>query len=245
MSSSSSTRSIGWRAGPLLAASALALSACASGPSSDKPGAEAAVTTTEQFTLQTTQRSDEIRLDPHPAGLSGAQVAALAALAGRWQDSGGGPIVIQTPATSDQQAARRAASESRILLLNAGVPFAMVRETSYAPAAGQPAAIVVGFVAREAVVPRCGTQWENISNTSTNKPMQNFGCAVTANMAAQIANPADIEGPRAVDPADAGRRAFVIDNYRQSKMTAGAKDSQSSGAVSAKGGGSSGGGSGG
>jgi pilus assembly protein CpaD len=160
---------------------------------------------------------------------------------------GGGPNTTPTPAAPDPRAAGRAAAESRLVLQGAGVPSEMVRQASYQPAGGQPSAIIVGFLAHEAVVSRCGRDWENVSDTGGNAPMHNFGCAVTANMAAQIANPADIQGPRASGPADAGRRVFVIDNYRQSKMTAGAKDSQSSGAVSAKGdsGGSSGGGSGG
>ena len=44
-------------------------------------------------------------------------------------------------------------------------------------------------------------------------------CAQQRNLAAQIANPADLLGPRTVDPADAERRAVVFDKYRQGRPT--------------------------
>jgi pilus assembly protein CpaD len=220
----------GWSLAALAVLGA-ALCACAS-PRADKSPTPVATTPTQQFPLDATAHADEISLDPHPAGLSEGQAAALTALMQRWQDAGGGMITVQVPVRA-WSAASLAAEQARLLLLRLGVPPERVRLASYEATSGQPAVIVVGFTAYEPVVPHCGTHWENIANTWQNKPMSNFGCAVTANMAAQIANPADIAGPRAVDAPDAGRRALVIDNYRQGKLTAGAKDQQSSGTVSA------------
>ena len=41
----------------------------------------------------------------------------------------------------------------------------------------------------------------------------NFGCAQQRNLAAQIANPADLIGPRTMTPSDPERRAVVIGRY--------------------------------
>ena len=98
---------------------------------------------------------------------------------------------------------------------------------------------MVAYTTYQAEIPRCGLKWGNLSSNGKNKPMDNFGCAVTANMAAQIANPADIAGPRSADPTDAGRRTTVIDKYRQGQSTAGAVEAGSSGTLSALGSGGS------
>jgi len=116
------------------------------------------------------------------------------------------------------------------------VPEVRVRRVGYAPEAASAAPIVVAYQTYRAMIPRCGLEWENLSTNSQNRPMQNFGCAVSANMAAQIANPADLAAPRTLDPTDAGRRTTVIDKYRQGQGTAGEADRSASGTLSSIGG---------
>ena len=61
-------------------------------------------------------------------------------------------------------------------------------------------------------------------------------CALAAaSVHAQIADPADIEGPRAEDPTDAGRQTTVVDKYRLGQTTGGAADTRASGQVSSVG----------
>ena len=221
----------------LLAAASLTLAACATGPE-PATAAKAVVLPTEQYPLEVAGHPDEIRLAAHASGLSLEQRAALARLANRWLDSGGGALTVQTPIKgADPRAASETSLQAMALLLSMGAPAERVRQVGYEPTAPDlankgPAPVIVGFAAYEAVIPKCGTVWENLSANSKNKPMGNFGCAVSANMAAQIANPGDIAQPRADDPVDAGRRAFVLDKYRTGEATSGAKDAQSSGAVS-------------
>lgn len=50
-------------------------------------------------------------------------------------------------------------------------------------------------------------------------------------MAAQVADPRDINGPRTMDASDAGRRATVLDKYRKGEITAAASDDRSRGTV--------------
>ena len=60
----------------------------------------------------------------------------------------------------------------------------------------------------------------NLADDRRNLPYPNFGCAQQHNLAAQIANPADLLGPRTMDPADQERRAIVLDKYRRGETNA-------------------------
>jgi pilus assembly protein CpaD len=188
----------------------------------------------DQFPLRAEAHPDEIRLAAHPNGLSLEQRGALAAMLGRWRETGGGALTIRMPLHgADPQAAHETSQRTRDFLIAMGAPAERVVQTGYEPPAGPaPAPILVDFAAYEAVIPACGRSWENLSQTTKNRPSENFGCALVANAAAQIANPGDIAAPRATDPADAGRRTYVIDRYRQSESTAGANEKGASGAVS-------------
>ncbi|MCE7030323.1 CpaD family pilus assembly protein [Jiella avicenniae] len=66
----------------------------------------------------------------------------------------------------------------------------------------------------------CGRWPEDLSETSENKNYYNFGCASQQNLAAQIADPRDLLGPRGMDPSDAQRRTNVIEKYRKGELTA-------------------------
>ena len=94
----------------------------------------------------------------------------------------------------------RSAHNARAALEEMGVE---VRMGAYDGAPGAP--ILVGFNSYQAVIPQCGA-WTNLTATRDNAGYANFGCAITANMAAQIANPADIAGPQPMDPTDAAKQ---------------------------------------
>ena len=55
---------------------------------------------------------------------------------------------------------------------------------------------------------------------------------MTANIAAQIANPRDLIAPAVMTPGDNGRRAVVLDKYRKGDITSSAKDDQADGKTS-------------
>lgn len=204
------------------------LSACASDAINGGP-AYTGLTPTEQFAIEVRQRPDEIRLAPNPAGLSPAQEAAVADLSERWRDSNGGVITIQAPAAVDAMATTEGA---RAMLITMGADPGQVRVVSYTAPQGMAPAVIVGFASYEALGPQCGGEWENLASDRGNKPYRNFGCSVTANVAAQIANPRDLLNPRATDPADAARRSVVLEKYRKGEVTSTAKDDQAVGTLS-------------
>jgi pilus assembly protein CpaD len=190
-----------------------------------------AITPTEQFAITVSSSPDQILLAPHPQGLSDAQADALAALVDRWRDAGGGSITILAPAGGQGQA-YHAAAAIEAALEDQGVPADEIRLGGYnATHAGAP--IAVGFKAYKARGPECGRDWKSFTASRENQVNNNFGCATTADIAAMIANPADLLAPRPMDPSDAQRRETVLGKYRAGAVTSTTKDPQADGAVSA------------
>ena len=209
---------------------ALGLAACASGPEAfDRPG----LTPTEQFAIDVRSEPQEIRLGAHHDGVSPNQARALATFAEGWIDVSGGDVSVRTPAKpSDPAATFRTASDARDVLVSRGVSPERIQIVGY-DAGGDPhAPIIVGYARYVAKGPQCGASWDNLASDFSNQEDKNFGCAVTANVAAQIADPRDILARRASDYPDANRRQNVMDHYRKGDITSAAKDSQASGAVS-------------
>ena len=90
----------------------------------------------------------------------------------------------------------------------------------------------VSFIAYKAIARECGDWSENLAFTLENHTNRNFGCATQRNIAAMVADPRDLLGPRRFDPADANRAATVIGKYQQGQPTAAEKTEAQSGAVS-------------
>ena len=194
-----------------LSLAALSLAACAaSGPS------VVALTPGSQYGLKVESGADRIALAPHADGLSDAQQQALKALAARRADVGGGVITLSLPhGPADAAAAGRTADAAQTVLAVAG---AQVQRSTY-ESDDPKAPLLVSFGYDKAVVPRCG-RWDDLTATGNNDSYGNFGCAVNANMALQIAHPSDIEHPRTEEAADSERRLTVIEKYREGKVTA-------------------------
>ena len=195
-----------------LAACAGMVSACASTGALPPP-----LTPTSRYVLQVEPGMDRIALAVHDQGLSGNQQAALAALAGRFAASRADVIRVEAPA-GDDPAAARAAWGVRDALAALGVPAERVLVTAYA-APDPRAPVLVGFETLRAHVPQCAGRIGDLARNASNEPDTGFGCAVTANMAAQIANPRDIVIPRDMTAPDAPRRATVLDAYRIGEVT--------------------------
>ncbi len=72
------------------------------------------------------------------------------------------------------------------------------------------------FTRFEAEAPDCKPLWNyDLGSSLDNRATKNFGCSVNANLAAMIADPADLNGPRPEDPRDAARRDVVLGKYRE------------------------------
>jgi pilus assembly protein CpaD len=211
---------------PILVAAfaALALAGCASDP------AVRNATPTQAWTdkVKVEAEPEILRLGVHADGMSSNQAAAVADFVGQWMHAEAGVISVQAPLG----ASPRMVASVQAHLAAQGAPLSMIDLTSY-DAAGDPAApIVVAFDRFTVDTPLCGQNWESLTRTRNNEAFGNFGCAVTANIAAQVANPQDLLRPRVMTPADAQRRATVLGRYRQGETTSSARDDQAAGAIS-------------
>ncbi len=87
-----------------------------------------------------------------------------------------------------------------------------------------PDIVTVNMVSYRAHHIDCNQSWENLAATGGNQTYQNFGCAITSNLAAQVADPRDIAHPHAAAPVDDSRKADILDKYRQGKITSAEAD---------------------
>ena len=197
----------------LAAASSLALTACG-GAAGHGPQP---LTPLGRYALQVEPGMDRIALAVHDDGLSPNQRHHLAALADRYRASGTGAVLVEAPSGGDAVASERA-WDVRRALEEAGVPGPAITVVSYS-APDPRAPVLAGFETLRAHVPQCGVSWTDLTANQANAGQSNFGCAVNANLAAQIADPRDILGRLTLGPADAGRRSVVFDNYRAGAQT--------------------------
>jgi pilus assembly protein CpaD len=191
---------------------AFALAALVGGCAAGAADAPPPLTPLSRYVLQVEPGLDRIALAVHEDGLSANQQAALLDLAGRYRATGAGPIQVQGPAGEDPAAARQAWAV-RAALEAAGVPGDRIRVMAY-DAPDPRAPVLAGFETVNAVIPNCAAEPRSMGPRWSNQSSPGLGCAVTANMAAQIADPRDILGARPMSPADSGRAAVVFQNYR-------------------------------
>ena len=111
----------------------------------------------------------------------------------------------------------RAVADLREMIRDFGFSESTVSMTPYNGGRDSNAPVRLAYLRYVAEAPECGIWPTNLAHDPKNLPYPNFGCAQQHNLAAQIANPADLLGPRTTAPADAERRAVVIDNYRQGR----------------------------
>jgi pilus assembly protein CpaD len=210
----------------LLSLSAAALLAgCASVGASMPPP----VNPLSRYSLRVEPGLDRIALAVHEEGLSSTQMAALNDLAGRYAATGMGRVQVQAP-SGDDPAASRQTWAVRSALEAAGVPGRNIEVIGY-DAPDPRAPVLAGFETVHAVIPNCAAERRDMGSRFSNQSSLGLGCAINANIAAQIADPRDIVGARAMTPADPGRAAIVFDHYRKGEMTAAPQETLVEGSI--------------
>jgi len=199
------------------AAFVLAAGLAASGCASVSGGFDAPITPLSRYALQVEPGLDRIALAVHDQGLSANQHAALRDFSARYRASGAGHVRIESPAGDDPVAVQQAWAV-RSFLQSAGVPEDRIHMVAYA-APDPRAPVLAGFESIRASIPDCSAAARSMGPRFSNQSSASLGCAITANMAAQIADPRDILGARPMTPADSGRAAVVFDNYRKGELS--------------------------
>ena len=204
-------------ASAILLAAPLAGCGAAAGGSGPVP-----LTPTSRFALQIEPGLDRVAFAVHETGLSQNQTLALGDMVNRFAQEGAPMLTVEAP-SGDDPVSSDVAWRIKGALEAQGVPPYQVRVVTYV-APDPRAPVLVGFDTIRAAVPTCGTSWTNLGRTGANAGYANFGCAVNANLAAQIANPRDIVQPRAMEPGSAARRSVVFDKFRAGEPTAATRE---------------------
>lgn len=156
-------------------------------------------------------------------GLTPAQRADVIDFTSRYRagDAGNSRLVISAPsAAPNEVAAMKAVDDIRALLLDGGFSESAVTVEAYSDDNSTEPPLRLSYMRYVAEGPECGNEWsENIGETRKNLISANHGCANQKNLAAMIANPADLLGPRTTSSRYSERRDYVYGQYVKGKST--------------------------
>ncbi len=217
---------------PLIAIAALSLSACGDrSPAVPVEYLDRTLLDRHQIDVIETAETVEIVLDQNASELSLADKHLVRRFVHAYKDRGHGDLVMLLPeGTPNQQFAVGALAEIREIAFAGGVNYdAMAGGSKF----GTYPSIILSFRAYEALRPDCkGFGEVDVANLRTNADLPNLGCSVRTNLAAMIADPADLLGLREIGPPDTIRRQATFDAYREGEATASERNDGESGAVS-------------
>jgi pilus assembly protein CpaD len=210
---------------------ALAISACRPG---DEPGAHVAgwtaVDARQRHPIVVSEQPANlaVRVARGSGGLTPQQRAQVADFMNRYtaRDAGNGRVMIGVPSGSaNEVAAMHAVADLRFIMRDFGVREADMSIQPYRAEGGRDAPLRISYARFAAEAPECGFWPTNLAEDPRNVPYPNLGCASQRNLAAQISNPADLLGPRTMQPASSERRDVTWDKYIKGESTIAKKDS--------------------
>jgi len=206
------------RGAPIVAVLAIALlSGCAARTDSVTVGAiPDDYRTNHPIVIAEKQQVLDLPVAASERGMTRIQRVALQGFLADYDRSAAPVVTILVPSGTPNAVAANEASREFVRFARArGVPDGRVVVSSYQPASPDVSApIRVAYSAMKAQTGPCGRWPADVLDTSENKHYANFGCSYQNNLAAQIANPADLLGPRQQTTIDAENRSRVIDVYR-------------------------------
>ncbi|WOR14548.1 CpaD family pilus assembly protein [Hyphomonas sp. FCG-A18] len=175
-----------------------------------------------------------VNLNPIDSQLRQTEIRKIKGFLARYNKSGHGPLIMSMPKNfANPQLAVQAAAEARDLAWKAGVEYSQIAGSAYDAGGVADAPLILAFKSYEAVAPDC-PQLSNIdfADARSNNDLPTLGCAVRTNMAAMIADPADLFGERDLEAGDILRRSTQLEAWREGSQTGAQRSDEESGAVS-------------
>ena len=157
-----------------------------------------------------------LRVARGAAGLNPAQRASVIDFLTKFRatDAGNSRLVISVPSGSSKEiAAMNAVADMRPILFDRGFTESAVSVEPYHADGDPQPPVRISYLRFAAEAPECGKWPSDLSDTSRNVSYENFGCAQQRNLAATVANPADLLGPRTMTPSSAARRDSTWEKY--------------------------------
>lgn len=169
----------------------------------------------------------EVFLGRFRGGLTPNQRADVLSFAQAWRHDATSGIIIDVP--TNESTARSSADALRqiySIFAASGIPRDAVQTRNYRASGTALASIKLNYAKLVASAGPCGEWPKDLGPSSgkmylTNNPYWNFGCSTQQNLAAQVANPADLVQPRGSTPAYSARRSVMIDKYTKGQGPSG------------------------
>ena len=177
----------------------------------------------------------EVILNPSDSQLRTTDRDLIRGFVAGYVEKGHGPLIMSMPQGSpNPQLSVQAVAEAREIAWEYGVEYKEILGSAYdARSTGAGAPLVLAYTAFRANAPECGSLADHdFSDASSNNELPTLGCAVRTNMAAMIADPADLFGERELEEGDNDRRSTVLGLYRQGQPTGAQRSDDENGAVS-------------
>ena len=218
-------------------ASALAVAGCSSvEPNGPIPVEYLSGTTLDRNPIQVAQRTAylEVKLNVLDDHLRLEEKAKIRAFVTDYIAHGHGPLIMSLPKNhGNEELAVKAVAEAREIAWTAGVDYEEIRGSAYDANGSNTAPIVLAFTAYDAIAPDCPQKSRvDFADAKSNNDMPTLGCSVRTNMAAMIADPADLLGQRPLDEGDLARRTAQLELYRNGEATGATRSEDETGTVS-------------
>jgi pilus assembly protein CpaD len=196
---------------------ALAAAGCRNDPTAPQVAGWSMVDPSQRHPIIVSQEPQtmQLKIAASSRGLTPPQRSELLDFAdhARASDAGNSRLVISAPAGSaNEVASMYAVGQIRQILSDNGFPESSIAVEGYR-ADGREAPVRVSYLRYVAEGPVCGAWPTNLADQRDNGNYPNFGCANQKNLAAMVANPADLLGPRTESDRPSERRDTVWGKY--------------------------------
>jgi pilus assembly protein CpaD len=164
----------------------------------------------------------QIAVGRYAQGLTPQQRAEVLAFADRSRasDAGNSRLIISAPGGAENEvASMHVVRQIRRILTDYGFAETSIAVEAYQAEERREPPIRVSYLRFVATGPECGSWPTNLAYDPQNLPYPNFGCANQHNLAAMVANPADLLGPRTESDRAAERRDTVWEKYAHVEST--------------------------
>ena len=179
------------------------------------------------ITLKEGEHTVSVFISRNRGGLTPSQRADVLAFAQDWRRDATSGIIIKVPhGGPTDRAANNSLREIHSILNASGVPRRAVYVRTYRPARWSLVSIKLNYTKLTAHAGPCGLWPHDLGpdfdpTYNKNRPYWNLGCATQRNLAAMVADPADLVQPRGETPAYEARRSVAIDKWRQGQNPSG------------------------
>jgi pilus assembly protein CpaD len=181
--------------------------------------------TNHPITLSEQEQHLDVLVGTNDNSLSMPQRSVIQGFVDQYKTNGSGPVQVMLPSSgTNAAAARRVQGDVVGAIKRSGVSGGQIITTTYEASGPENASpIRISYRAMTAATDQCGKWPDDLGDTSENKHYADFGCSYQNNLAAMIANPADLIGPRAPGEIDPLKRGKAIKRWQDATPSAGSE----------------------